>query len=166
MPSNAVYTLEDEGPGHVGYAAYNLAVHEVSQPDEAGSGARGNGNIVEHAPQADARLPHIQPECYHETQRSAVRSQTFVARKLPSALGKKVDGQQHLNKTAAGSEEIVGLIEDAMAQTRTGQDADKAIEEERIELLVADVLLLIQPFHYKIGDGQTEKPAQGVPAES
>ena len=45
-----VNTLEDEGPGHVGCLAENLAVHKVAQANEAGGGASGDGDVVEYRP--------------------------------------------------------------------------------------------------------------------
>ena len=45
-----VDALEDESPRYIGHLTYNLAVHEVSQTDEAGGNGGGDGDVVEHRP--------------------------------------------------------------------------------------------------------------------
>ena len=61
MARQRVDTLEDEGPGHVGHLADNLRVHEVAQADEAGGGTCGDGDVVEHRPDAQLRAFGVEP---------------------------------------------------------------------------------------------------------
>ena len=66
MTGHRVDLLKDEGPGHVGHLADNLAVHEVAQADEAGCCASGDGDVVEHRPDAQLRALTVEPEGQHE----------------------------------------------------------------------------------------------------
>ena len=86
-----------------------------------------------NGPNTYLAIAHIKPEGNHQSQGSAVAGQSFIAGELPSAVGHEMDGQEHLHDVLAGSEEIVGLIEQAMPQTGTNQDAQEAIDEQRIE---------------------------------
>ena len=72
MAWHLVDMLEDEGPGHVCDLADDLGVHQVAQADEAGGGACGDGDVVEHRPDAELRLADIEPEGDHQAQRTSV----------------------------------------------------------------------------------------------
>jgi len=165
MAGQHIHLLEDESPRNVGSLADNLAVHEVAQTDEAGGGAGGDGDVVEHRPEAQLRALAVEPEGEHQTRRAAVGGQSCVARHLPTAVGQEVDGQQHLHEALERRQEVVGLVEDAVAQSGTDEDAEEAVEEQRVEQLVLDFLLLVEFPYHEIGNNQTEEPAQGVPAE-
>ena len=52
MARKVVDTQEDEGPGHIGHLADNLAVHQITQTDETGRGSGGDGNVVQYRPDA------------------------------------------------------------------------------------------------------------------
>ena len=76
-----------------------------------------------------------------------------------------MNGQQHLHKALERCQEVVGLVEDAMPQTGAHKDADEAVDEQGVEQLVLYLLFFIQAFHHKVGQQQSDEPAQGVPAE-
>ena len=59
MARYGIDTLEDERPRHIGYLAYNLGVHQIAHADEACCDRCGNGNVVEHAPDAHLCLAYI-----------------------------------------------------------------------------------------------------------
>ena len=123
MTGNGVDLLEDEGPGNVGHLADNLRVHEVAQADEAGRRSSGDGYVVEHGPDAYLAIAHIEPQGDDKAERSAVAGQSLVAREFPSAVGQEMNGNEHLEDVFSAAKEIVGLIEQAMPQSGTDQDA-------------------------------------------
>ena len=92
---------EEEGPGHIGDAAYYLGVHQVAQADEAGGGAGSDGDIVEHGPHLDTGMLAVEQQGEDESQRAAMRGQSLVARHVPVTIGRKPDGQQHLDDVLA-----------------------------------------------------------------
>ena len=51
-------------------------------------------------------------------------------------------GQEHLHEVLAGSEEIVGLIEQTVPQACADQNTQEAVDEQGVE----DVLLFLFPF--------------------
>lgn len=59
MARHGIDTLEDERPRHIGYLANDFGVHQIAHADEACRDRRGNGNIVEHAPDAHLCLTYI-----------------------------------------------------------------------------------------------------------
>ena len=165
MAWNAIDLLEDECPGHIGWLTDNLAIHEVSQADETGSDGGCNGDVVEYMPDVHLCIATIEPEGNHQTKCSAVRSQSGVARILPRAVGHLVHWHEHLNEMGTRREEIVGLIEQAVAQTGTHQNANEAIDEQRIEQFVLDFLVFIQPFHHEIAAHEAYEPAHAIPSQ-
>ena len=58
---------------------------------------------------------------------------SFIACELPSAVGHEMDRQEHLYDVFAGGKEIIWLVEQAMSQTSTNQDAQEAIDEKRVK---------------------------------
>jgi hypothetical protein len=64
----------------------------------------------------------------------------------------------------AATEEIARLVEQAVTQSGTYQDAQKTIDEERVEQLVLDFLFLVKFFYNYISQQQSYKPAKGIPA--
>ena len=154
MAWQQVDTLEDEGPGHIGGFADNFAVHQVAQTDEAGGDARGNGNVVHHAPEAQSCALDVEPQGQDDAGGAAMRGQTLIAGHVPRAILVDMDRQQHLDKALPRREEVVGLVEDAVAQARTDQNAQEAVDEQRLEQLVLDLLLLVQAPHHEVGQQQ------------
>ena len=83
-----------------------------------------------------------------------------------------MDGQEHLHDMLARGKEIVGLIEQAMPQTGTNQDAQEAIDEQRIEDILhfllavllngalGNALLIEQMAHDEVGERQSDEPAE------
>ena len=61
----------------------------------------------------------------------------------------------------ARGEEEGGLVEEAMAEARTYQYAQEDIEKERVKLLVAIFVLLVEPLHEQVGQYKARQPAQG-----
>ena len=111
MTGKTVHSLENKSPGHIRHLTDNLRVHQITQADEAGGGSGGNGNIVEHGPDAYLTIPYIEPKGNDQSESSTMTGKTLIAREFPSAIGHKVNRQQHLHDVFAGSKEIVGLIE-------------------------------------------------------
>ena len=158
---------ELEGPGHGGDVADDLRVHQVPQSDEAGGGAGGYGDVVEHLPQRHLLALHIEQQGQYQSQGAAVAGQSLVAGELPLpcvGVG-EVYGQQHLYEAAHGGEVVLGLVEDAVPQSGTDEDAEEAVDEQGIELLVRNLLILEQFPNYDVGQCQSDEPAQRVPAE-
>ena len=50
-----------------------------------------------------------------------------------------------------------------MSQSCARQNADKAVDEERIEVLVFYFLFFIKVFHEEVGKHYSDDPAQGIP---
>ena len=163
MTGQLVYSFEDEGPGHSGRCADNFAVHEVAQPDETGRNRGGDGNVVEHVPQVHVRAAVVQVEGDDEPYGSAVRGQAFVADKLPRAVGHVVYRDDHLDETVPAREEVLGLVEEAVTQSSADQDAQKAVNEKRLEVGIFYFLFFIQPLHDEVGQQQADEPAGGIP---
>ena len=117
-----VYTLEDKGPGNICHLADNLAIHQIAQTDKTGCRSCGNRNVVEYLPNAELSLADIHQKRYNQTQSTSVARQSFVACELPVAVIEDMDGQEHLDNALPGRQEIVGLVEQTMAQSGTYQD--------------------------------------------
>ena len=77
-----------------------------------------------------------------------------------------MEGDEHLDETLPASQVISGLVEDAVAESSTDEYTEEAIEEERLELLVLYLLMLIKTLHNQIGQQQADAPQQGVPADA
>ena len=87
-----------------------------------------------------------------------------------------MDRQEHLYDVFAGGKEIIWLVEQAMSQTSTNQDAQEAIDEKRVKdvlhFLLAillngalgNALLIEQMAHDEVSESQSDEPAKGVPA--
>jgi hypothetical protein len=54
------------------------------------------------------------------------------------------------------------LIEYAVSQARTNENAKETIHEERFEQLHAHILTLVEVLHYHVARKQTYYPAKGV----
>lgn len=63
-------------------------------------------------------------------------------------------------------QEIVWLIEQTVSKSCSQEDAEEAIEEEGVELLLFKFLLAIESQHNIIGCGKTNSPKQGIPSQS
>ena len=72
---------------------------------------------------------------------------------------------QHLYEMLARGKEIVGLIENAMPQTRTNQYTYETIDEQRVEKFVLDALLLVKALNNKICQQKSYEPTQRIPTE-
>ena len=140
MAGELVHTLEYEGPGHIGGATDNLAVHKITQADGTGTDGRDNGDVVQHREQLQTRTADKEPQRYHQTQRAAVAGQPLVARVVPSSHSVLLHGQHHLQRMR---EVVCGFVEQAVAQSGTDDYAEEAVEDQRVELLLGDVLFFI-----------------------
>ena len=179
MAGQLVHALEDECPGHIGGAANDLAVHEVAHSDGKGANWGYNGHIVKHMGKVELHLSCIEPKGNHQSQGSAVAGQSLVAGHGPMGLfvsggnphqprcpafriGRFLDGQQHLNGVG---QEVVWLVEQAVAQTGARQNADEAVHEHGFELLFADALLLVELVHEQVYGSQAQTPAERIPSD-
>lgn len=166
MARKHIYAFEDESPGHVGGPADDFGVHEVAHADGTGTDGRDDGDVVEHPRELQARLAHEEPEGDDEAQRAAVAGQSFVACVVPRTVGPHLGRHNHFQHVGGAAEEVIGLVEQAVAQSGTNQDAKEAVEHERVELLVTNALFLVEPVLQQIDTKQADGPAQGVPAHS
>lgn len=141
---------------------HDFRVHEVAQPYAARRYRCGYGYVVQHGAQRELGLAAVEPEGCHQAQRAAVRGQPRVARKVPCARSVLPDGQQHFYGVC---EEVARGVEQAVPQTCANQDADEAVEEERVELLVGDALSAVEPLHNEVGGAQAQHPEQRVVAQ-
>ena len=152
---------EDEAPGHVGRKPHYLGVHQVAQTDAACRERRRDGNVVEHADDVQLRPSDVEPQRNHQAQRAAVARQTLVAREYPSRGG-MAEGENHLQRMG---EVEARLIEEAVPQAGTDEDAHETVEEEWFEKLTLDALLAVEPLHDEVGEQQSDDPAQRVVAD-
>lgn len=143
-----------------GELAHDFGVHQVAHAYHAGGNGRGHGNVVEHAHEVHLVFPHIEPQGYHQADGATVGSKSGIARELPAAVGQVPDGEHHLDGVR---QEVGRLIEQAMTQTRTDQDAHKAIDEQGLKLLGRDLLTLIEFQHHHVGQCQPDTPTDAVP---
>ena len=79
-----------------------------------------------------------------------MRGKASIACDFPAAIRQEMNRQQHLHDTLPRGQEVLWLVEDAMAQTGTDQDAEEAVNKEGVKVLVLDLLFLIQPLHDQI----------------
>ena len=158
-----VDALKDESPWHIGHLADDFRVPKVSQADAARRDWGGNGNVVQHLPQIEMGFAPIEPQGDHQSQRAAVTGESLIANKLPSPAFHEADGQKHLDDMLSAAEKIVGLIEETVTQARADDDAEEAIDEKRIEVLVSELLVLIEPAHHEVGTHKPDDPPQGIP---
>ena len=166
-----VYFLKDKGPWNIGHFADNLAVHQVSEPNEAGRDGRGDGDIVQQLPQFHLIFTAIEPQGDHQAERSAVACQAFVAHEMPRAVGQKFEGNEHFEEMCTRRKIVVGLVEEAMSESGSYQYAQKAIDKERVEHVFfllfpihhhrphGDVLMVEQPTYHEIGTDKSDEPA-------
>lgn len=159
-----VHLFEDESPRHIGYSADYLGVHQIAQSDEACRDGGGDGDIVEHLPDWELCAPYIQEEGDHQSQCSTVACQSGIACEFPSAVFKEADGEQHLDDVFARGEEVVGFIEETVSQSCSDENADEAVDKERIEQFVFYLLLFVEFPHDEISRQQSDEPAQCIPA--
>ena len=154
-------TFEDKAVVRTGIFADNLRIHQIAEADAAGGDGSGNGYIVDDTYKIHSRTFHIEPKGKDNACRSTMAGKTGIACKVPVTGGIETDGKEHFQRMC---KEICGLIKQAMSQTCTHQYADKAIEEQRVELLLRDSLFLIETHDHIIGDGQADAPQQRIPA--
>ena len=89
-----------------------------------------------------------------------MRGESAIAREVPSAARQEIDRQEYLYEVLPGREEEVGLVEEAMAKTCSGEYADEAVDEERVEQLGLHLLLLVQTLHTEVCQRKTGKPTE------
>jgi len=77
-----------------------------------------------------------------------------------------MEGEDHLYDMVPGGKEVIWLIEQAMPQTASYQDTHEAIDEQRVKILILDLLFFIQPFDDKEGKDQPYQPAYRIPADT
>ena len=152
---------EDEAIVGASVFANDFRVHEVAEADAAGRDGRGDGDVVEHAEDVNLCASHIKPERNHQSERAAVRGQSSIACTLPASASFP-DRQKHLNGVA---EEVAWFIEQAVAEACADEDADEAIEKERVELALRDALCLIESVDHDVGRYQSDTPEEAVPME-
>ena len=161
MARQAVDAFEDECPRQVCWPSYYFRIHQIAQPDGTGTNRCDDGNIVQDVHKLEADMLGIQPKCYHETKRTTMTGQPFVAGKRPSLPWDIAYGQQHLD----GMREVIArLVEQAMPQSCPDKDAKEAIHEHRVELLLAYLLLTIEFVHQQINAYETNCPKERVPS--
>ena len=173
-----VYFLKDKGPWNIGHFADNLAVHQVSESNEAGRDGRGDGDIVQQLPQFHLIFTAIEPQGDHQTERSAVACQAFVAHEMPRTIGQKLEGNEHFEEMCTRRKIVIGLVEEAMSESGSYQYAQKAIDKERVEHVFfllfpihhhrphGDVLMVEQPTYHEIGTDKSDEPAYRIPANA
>lgn len=162
MTGNRVYPLEYERPGDVGRHTDDFGVHQVGQTDAAGSDGGGYGNHVEYVHVVHLCLAAVEPQGNDEAQRSAVTGKACIAGKLPSAVGQELDGKYHFPEVV---QIVFGLVEQAVPQTRTYQNAEKAVEEQWVEEAVGYFTVAVLPAYDEIGKGQADNPQESVVAD-
>ena len=163
MAWQLVYALEDEGPGHIRRASDDFGVHQVAHAYGAGTDGGDDGDVVEHRPQLEARAADVEYEADDEAQRAAVAGQSLESRVVPVAHGVLLHGQHHLHGMA---QEVLGLVEQAVAQAGTDEYAEEAVEDQGVELLLGDALLAEQPVLQQIHREEADGPAQRVPTHA
>lgn len=162
VAGNGIDSFEYEGPGYVGRHTDDFGVHQVGQADAAGGDGGGDGNHVEYVHVVHLRLTAVEPQGDDEAQRTAVAGKSFVSGEFPSSIGQNLDGQYHLPKVV---QVIVGLVEEAVSQTRAYQDAEEAVEEQGFELVVGNLAVAVLPAHDEVGENQADDPQKTIVAD-
>ena len=85
-----------------------------------------------------------------------------IAGKLPSAVGQELDGKYHFPEVV---QVVFGLVEQAVPQTRTYQNAEKAVEEQWVEEAVGYFTVAVLPAYDEIGKAQADNPQESVVAD-
>lgn len=78
------------------------------------------------------------------------------------ARTREADRQEHLDEAGEIGQIVGRLIEQAVAQARTDEDAEKAVEEQGFEQLFLNLLILVKFLHYEIGSRESYHPKEGV----
>ena len=73
-------------------------------------------------------------------------------------------GQKHLYEVLSRGQEVVGLIEDAMAEACSYEYANEDIEEQRLKFLIRILMLLVEPLHEEESESESCEPAQSIPS--
>lgn len=89
-----------------------------------------------------------------------------IAAEFPVAIGHDFYWQEHLDETVGATQIVVWFIEEAMSESCTDEDADEAVEEERVELLVRYLLALVEPSDDEVGEDEPHCPHQRVPLDA
>ena len=145
--------------------------------EKAGCGACCDGDVVEHRPYVQFRPSNVENQCDDEAQGAAVAGQTFISGEFPAAVGHKMDGYEHFNDVFTATQEVVGLVEQAVSQSGSDENTEETVDEERVEDVLrlfpavflhgplVDFLLLEQLADDEIGECQSDEPAERVPSE-
>ena len=162
MAGQHVHPLEDECPRHIGRFADYLGVHQVGKADAAGGDGSGHGYHIHHIHVVHLRFAAVEPEGDNQAQRSAVAGKSLVSRPFPASAGQEVYGEYHLPEMI---EVIVGLVEQAVPQPRPDEYAEEAVEEERLELVVAYFLVAVLSAYHEVSQSDAHNPQQAVIAD-
>ena len=115
-------------------------------------------------PAGHLQVSDVEPQTCQQSQHATVRGESLVAYELPCAVGEVAHGDEHLDEMVPRTEEIGWLVEQAVAQAGTDKHAEEHVEEQRLELFVAELLALVEPPHQQIAQGKSCQPAKRVPA--
>ena len=97
----------------------------------------------------------VHPEGDNQSQRTAVTGKPFVAGKLPVAVRQELHGKYHFPEVI---QVIIRLVEQTMPQSRSYQDAEEAVEEQRFECLFVDFPVVVLAVYYYVGKSDTYHP--------
>ena len=155
MAGQHIHPFKDESPGHIGRLADNLGVHQVGKADATGGDRCGYGYHVQHIHIVHLGFAAVHPEGDNQSQRTAVTGKPFIAGKLPAAVRQELHGKYHFPEVI---QVIIRLVEQTVPQSRSYQDAEEAVEEQRFECLFVDFPVVVLAVYYYVGKSDTYHP--------
>ena len=81
--------------------------------------------------------------------------ETCIAGPFPTSIGQELYRQYHFPEMM---KIVFRLIEQAMSQACSDEDAEKAVKEQRFKLVIADFFVSLLVADYEIGTGDTDDP--------
>ena len=66
------------------------------------------------------------------------------------AIGFNLNRDEHLNDMGKRTEEVVWLVKEAMTQSCTDENTEKAIDKEGVKQLIFYLLVFIKPLHHEV----------------
>jgi hypothetical protein len=86
-----------------------------------------------------------------------VRGKSGIANEFCAAVGHSFERQNHFRNVR---QVIAGFVKQAVTQSCPNQYAEKAIEEERVELCLRQLLMAVEFINYNICQSQTYRPQE------
>jgi len=89
--------------------------------------------------------------------------QSLITAKAHARI-READRQEHLDETRKIGQIVGWFVEQAVTQARTDEDAEEAVEEQRLKLLFLYLLIPVEFLYYEVGSCKSYHPEEGVEA--